>query len=194
MLRSKSLTEIRGDEGVAAGVQNLDPRRYSSGPSRFAIPPVVFELAMEFRQRPRGPATTFHPPNHVVTSAGAPNRDRDLWLVWSRAAPSGIAGPSSRPASVPIERTLSALVGDAKFAWVMRRSEPGLSRRVVRVVVVPPLVRRRLRVAVWRVLPLFLAAQGGDVEIVPCAPHLLVTTVVDEVRAEDPVALTDERV
>jgi hypothetical protein len=40
----------------------------------------------------------------------------------------------------------------------------------VRVVVVPPLVRRRLRVALGRVLPLLLPSKRGDVEIAPgCA-------------------------
>ena len=37
----------------------------------------------------------------------------------------------------------------------------------VRVVVVPPLVRRGLRVALGRVLPLLLAPERGDVEIAP---------------------------
>src|SRR3954451_11533804 len=67
-------------------------------------------------------------------------------------------------------------------------------RRAVGVVVVPPLVRRRLRVAVGRVLPALLAAERGDVEVGPRAAHRLVAAVVDEVGAEDLVALTDERV
>jgi hypothetical protein len=37
----------------------------------------------------------------------------------------------------------------------------------VRVVVVPPLVRRGLRVALGRVFPLLLASKRGDVEIAP---------------------------
>src|SRR5262249_54967933 len=56
-------------------------------------------------------------------------------------------------------------------------------RRAVRVVIVPPLIRRGLRVAVRRVFPFLLAAERGDVEIVPAVPHLLVATVVDEIRA-----------
>src|SRR3954451_17250280 len=67
-------------------------------------------------------------------------------------------------------------------------------RRAVGVVVVPPLVRRRLRVAVGRVLPVLLAAERGDVEVGPRAAHRLVAAVVDEVRAEDVVALADEGV
>ena len=65
---------------------------------------------------------------------------------------------------------------------------------VVRVVVVPPLVRRSLRIVLRRVLPLLLTAERGDVEVVPRAPHLLVAAVVDEVGAKDPVALAKERV
>src|SRR5438552_7067834 len=67
-------------------------------------------------------------------------------------------------------------------------------RRAVRVVVVPPLVRRSLRVALGRVLTLLLAAERGDVEVVPRAPHLLVATGIDEVSAEDPIVVADERV
>src|SRR5262245_4332126 len=65
---------------------------------------------------------------------------------------------------------------------------------VVCVVPVPPLVRRRLRVALRRILPFLLAPERRDVEIVPGAPHLLVAAVVDEVGAEDLVLVTDERV
>src|SRR6266545_6933993 len=64
----------------------------------------------------------------------------------------------------------------------------------VGVVVVPPPVRRGLRVPLRRVLPLLLAAERGDVEVVPRAPHLLVAAGVDEVGAEDPVALADKRI
>src|SRR5689334_810754 len=58
----------------------------------------------------------------------------------------------------------------------------------------PPLVRRRLRVALRGVLPLLLPAERGDVEVVPRAAHGLVAAVVYEVRAEDLVAVTQERV
>src|SRR5262245_19759391 len=64
----------------------------------------------------------------------------------------------------------------------------------VRVVVVPPLVGRCLRVALGRVLPLLLATERSDVEVVPGVPHLLVAPVVDEVGAEDPTVLADERI
>src|SRR5947199_244193 len=67
---------------------------------------------------------------------------------------------------------------------------------VVAVLVVPPppLVRRRLRVALRRVLPLLLTPEGSDVEVVPSVPHLLVTAAVDEVGAEHAVTVAYERV
>src|SRR4029078_7415919 len=37
--------------------------------------------------------------------------------------------------------------------------------------------------------PLLLATERGDVEVRPRAPHVLVAAAVDEVRAEDVVAL-----
>src|SRR5829696_6809851 len=64
----------------------------------------------------------------------------------------------------------------------------------VRVVVVPPLVRRGLRVALGRILPLLLAPERGDVEIAPGRADVLVAAGVDEVGAEDLIALTDEGV
>src|SRR4029453_5922586 len=63
----------------------------------------------------------------------------------------------------------------------------------VGVVIVPPLVRRGLRVTLRRVLPLLLAAERGDVEVVPGAPHLLVAAGVDQIGAEDPVVLAEKR-
>src|SRR5918996_6057061 len=67
--------------------------------------------------------------------------------------------------------------------------------RLVRLVVPdPPLVRCGLRVALWRVLPLLLAPERGDVQVVPGVPHLLVAAGVDEVGAEDAVAVADEGV
>src|SRR4030095_11527896 len=65
---------------------------------------------------------------------------------------------------------------------------------LVVVVPVPPLVRRRLRVALRRVFPLLLSTERRDVEIVPGAPHLLVAAVVDEVGAEDLVTVADKRI
>src|SRR5215218_6645629 len=64
----------------------------------------------------------------------------------------------------------------------------------VGVVVVPPPVRRGLRVPLRRVLPLLLAAERGDVEVVPGVPHLLVAAGGDEVGAEDLVVLAEKRI
>src|SRR5688572_4320611 len=84
-------------------------------------------------------------------------------------------------------RSKSALNSDSIEAMASRG-------RAVGVVVVPPLVRRRLRVALWRVFPLLLAAEGSDVEVRPRAPHRLIAAAVDEVGAEHVRALTDERI
>src|SRR5260370_33016952 len=65
---------------------------------------------------------------------------------------------------------------------------------VVAVVPVPPLVRRRLGVTLWRVLPSLLTAKRRDVEIAPGGPHRLVAAVVDEVCAEHPVAAAEEHI
>src|SRR4030095_13571369 len=62
------------------------------------------------------------------------------------------------------------------------------------VVPIPPFVRLRLRVALRRVLPLLLASQRCNVEIVPGVPHLLVAAVVYEIGAEHAIAVPDERV
>src|SRR5215475_7040752 len=69
-----------------------------------------------------------------------------------------------------------------------------LGLRVVVVVPVPPLVRRGLGVTLWRVLPSLLTTERRDVEIAPGAPHRLVATAVDEVRAEYPLAVAEEHV
>src|SRR3712207_2864894 len=74
------------------------------------------------------------------------------------------------------------------------RERPRSRRLAVRVVVVPPPVRRRLRVALGRVLPFLLAAERRHVEVAPGRAHRLIAATVDEVGAEDPVALSDEGV
>ena len=58
----------------------------------------------------------------------------------------------------------------------------------VPVVPIPPLIRRRLRVGLRRVLPFLLTPEGSDVQVVPSVPHLLVTAVVDEVCAEHTIS------
>src|SRR5215510_13343020 len=62
------------------------------------------------------------------------------------------------------------------------------------IVVVPPVIGRRLRVARRRVLPLLLASERSDVEVAPGAAQVLVAAGVDEVGAEDPIAVADEGV
>src|SRR5207245_1428845 len=58
----------------------------------------------------------------------------------------------------------------------------------------PPLVRRGLWITLRRVLPLLLAPERSDIEVVPGVSHLLVAAVVDEVGAEQAFAVADERV
>src|SRR5712671_7215088 len=62
------------------------------------------------------------------------------------------------------------------------------------VVPVPPLVRRGLRIAFGRVLPLLLAPERRDIEVAPGAPHRLVTAGIDEVGAEHAVAVAEKHV
>src|ERR1700691_1218238 len=65
---------------------------------------------------------------------------------------------------------------------------------VVVVVPVPPLVRRGLRVTLWRVLPHLLTAEWREVEVAPCTSHRLVPAVVDEVCAEHFITVAEEHV
>src|SRR5688572_19898361 len=102
-------------------------------------------------------------------------------------------------------RITSSLVQASNTAWAgaskvrsMRSVVFSVIQRsgglVVLVVEVPPLVRRGLRVALGGVLPLLLAPERGDVEVAPGAAHGLVASVVDEVGAEDSLAVADEGV
>src|SRR5262245_50991075 len=77
---------------------------------------------------------------------------------------------------------------------IPRRRASGQRSSLVFVVPPPPLVRLGLRIALRRVLPIFLAAERGDVEVAPGAAHGLVSAAVDEVRAVDLFAVMDERV
>src|SRR5215216_1546553 len=98
------------------------------------------------------------------------------------------AAPQAHASALP---TRSASVADARTRGLPLRAR--LPALAVRVVVVPPLIWRRLRVALRRVLPLLLAPERGDVEVAPRAPHLLVATAVDEVGAVDLAVVADER-
>src|SRR4030095_16427440 len=76
------------------------------------------------------------------------------------------------------------------------RSAPSLGRRRVAIFVVPvpPLVRRGLRIALRRILPLLLAPKRSHIEVTPRITHRLVAAAVDEVGAEDFISVVDERV
>src|SRR4030095_10557621 len=75
-------------------------------------------------------------------------------------------------------------------------SAPPLGRSSIGIFVVadPPLISAGLRTTLRRVLPLFLAAERSDVEVVPSAPHLLIAAVVNKVGAKHAVAVADERI
>src|SRR4051794_18644421 len=118
---------------------------------------------------------------------------RSVVLSVMRPASRGAAGAApSRRARPPAPRPRRTRTPGAPPAARRRRAR---SRgAAVRVVVVPPLVRRRLGVALRRVLPRLLAAERRDVEVAPGAAHRLVAAAVDEVRAEDAVAVAQEGV
>src|SRR5918994_1289324 len=97
-------------------------------------------------------------------------------------APVGVAGAALSPRA-PRGARRSPTGGFPPPAGGLRERSRALA---VLVVQVPPLVRRRLRVALGRVLPLLLAPERGQVEVAPGAPHRLVAAAVDEVGAEDP--------
>src|SRR5919108_1586894 len=109
-------------------------------------------------------------------------------------------GGRSRPRASP-SRARHATSAGSPPRWSTRRTPPGRTPRTcapcaacsrgvpVRVVVVPPLVRRGLRAAPPRGLPLLLAPERGGVEGAPRGAPVLVAPAVDEVGAVDPVAV-----
>src|SRR5215472_13256193 len=64
----------------------------------------------------------------------------------------------------------------------------------VLIVPIPPLIRCCLRITFGRIFPFLLPSERCDVEIVPCASHLFVAAIIDEVRAKHAVAIADERI
>src|SRR5258708_603469 len=101
---------------------------------------------------------------------------------------------SGRPSLAPLR--LCVALSEGGFSTV-GHLDPLRVRRglgVVVVVPVPPLVRRGLRVTLWGVLPSLLTAERREVEVAPDGPHRLVAAVVDEVCAEHPPAVAEERV
>src|ERR1700682_4967477 len=90
--------------------------------------------------------------------------------------------------------TLGAAGGRRGWNSQPRRARSTANRLGCFVVPDPPLVRRRLGVALRRVLPLLLAAERTHVEVAPGAPKRLVAAVVEEVRAKHAVSVAEERV
>src|SRR5215216_2185059 len=111
--------------------------------------------ALGNRRRSRRP-TSSSPPKSPATSP-------------QRCSPSPAASRSPKPSA-------GARLPEAQpAASLLAGRLPRERSRVlaVRVVVVPPLVRRGLRVALGRVLPLLLASERGDVEIAPGGAYVL---------------------
>src|SRR5918995_779848 len=119
-----------------------------------------------------------------------------------RRAPAGSARrrPRRRTAAGPPpparrrggrSRCTAGRAGLELVAQTQRGLGPLLPRAGLRaefVVQPPPPIRRGLRIALGRVLPLLLAAKRGDIQVVPRAPHLLIAATRDEVGAEDAIA------
>src|SRR5580704_3708090 len=97
-----------------------------------------------------------------------------------------------------LRRIAEATVLDAevqRLLCVLHHFYPArVERGGVFVVPVPPLVGLSLGIALWRILPLLLAPEGRHVKVAPCTPHRFVATVVNEVSAENPLALSEEHV
>src|SRR5215207_5457336 len=125
--------------------------------------------------------------------AGASKLRSMLSVVFSVMcrAPVGVAGAALSTRAPRGARRRSPTGGFPPPAAGLHERSRALA---VLVVQVPPLVRRRLRIALGRVLPLVLAPERGQVEVAPSAAHRLVAAVVDEVGAKDLLALADEGV
>jgi hypothetical protein len=120
--------------------------------------------------------------SHQDRARSGAQRDRST-------SPAAFAAPSPRSATgCQVRRSRRARLRPQSATGGPRRSAQRRSARsralAVRVVVVPPLVGRRLRVARWRVFQLLLASERGDVEVAPGAAQVLVAAVVDEVGPE----------
>src|SRR4029453_17042254 len=149
------------------------------------------------------PVAAMDVPHAIVTAALAPKSSaktprKPCWEPRSDARRAGFSDPAvtamcTTVASASVAAALDRLTQKNEAAIDDARP---LGRRgvVVLVVPVPPLVRRGLRVALRRVLPVLLASECRDVEIVPGTAHLLVAAVVDEVGAEHLFAVADEGV
>src|SRR5262245_25783729 len=118
--------------------------------------------------------------NAVVGSLKALDSNRPIREADISRPP--LRGQNKTSARVPVRR--SAPINDAV----------PLGRRGVAICVmpVPPLVWRRLRVALRRVFPLLLAPERRHVEVAPGAPHRLIAAAIDKVGAENLVGVADE--
>src|SRR5262245_62829221 len=120
----------------------------------------------------------------------------------SRRVPAAARRPRSRAAEGPPRwaclrrgRSRVVAVGRSCLSGAELHEAGAIGARLVRLVVPgPPLVRRGLAVALRRILPSLLAPERGHVEVGPGVAHRLVAAAVDEVGAEDVVAVADERV
>src|SRR5205085_12107010 len=119
----------------------------------------------------------------LVVHVPSPRGRRTRSIIHARATP---AGCWCRRAPAPAPPTATPRCERSSLLGRHIRAKPGLA---VVVVVVPPLVRRRLGVALRRVLPLLLASERGDVEVGPGGAHRLVATAIDEVGAIDAVVV-----
>src|SRR6476661_5818413 len=123
------------------------------------------------------------PPTRRSTSAWVVSQSRPAWNQRRRTSSlvhaSNTAWAGARYVRSIRSVRLSVMGGTVRRT---RSAGPASGGVAVRVVVVPPLVGRRLRVAVGRVLPRLLAAERGQVEVAPRAAHGLVSAAVDEVR------------
>src|SRR5262245_43245699 len=132
------------------------------------------------------------------TNAASVGRSAALGRTESRSVVEVTNPPIRRPpfGSAPSRLRHRVAVSERGFTSVghLDPLRVGRGRGVIAVVPVPPFVRWSLRIALRRVLPLFLASEGGEVEVVPRAPHLLIAAVVDEVGAEHLDAVADEGV
>src|SRR4051794_38666637 len=165
--------------------RTLPPTRTSTSTS------VVSQSCAACHQR-RITSSLVHASNTACTGAWKVRVIRSVFSLKCEAVAGVGRAALSRRARRPVRRPRPPLPGRAPpRAPVRRERSRGLR---VSVVVVPPTVRRCLRMALRRVLPLLLAPESGDVEVAPRAPYRLVAAAVDEVGAEDLVAVADEGV
>src|SRR5215813_2737427 len=145
--------------------------------------------ARRSRSRLGNPAPT---PSAPATGRSAPSPIPTAIPGSSRRSPRG-SPAESEPASASTA-DLSPSAGRVAHQLWDHTGGPRSRGLAVRVVVVPPRVRRGLRIALRRILPLLLTAERRDIQVAPSASHRLVAPEVDEVGPVDPLAVADEGV